>query len=116
MFAPFLIAITIIGSYFLTRFWMRDVVINVVTETYNKTLNVNRTKHLTDDEKVILKILIENKSEMVQSDLVKESKLPKHKITRILDRMENYEIVSREKYGITNIIRLNCEVESIDNS
>jgi uncharacterized membrane protein len=114
MLTPFLLAITIIGSYFLTKLWMKDIIINVVTETYEKTATINRTKYLTSEEKMVLNIIIKNQPEMLQSDLVKESKLPKHKITRMLDRFEQYDLVTREKYGITNMIRLKIHVEPLD--
>lgn len=112
--APFLLAITILGSYFLTKIWMKDVIINIVTETYDKTATVNRTNYLTSEEKKVLNILIRNQPEMIQSDLVKESKLPKHKITRLLDRFEQYDLVTREKYGITNIIHVKKNLETLD--
>ena len=109
--APFLLAITILGSYFLTKMWMKDVIINVVSETYKKTATIDRTKNLTPEEKMVFDILISNQPSMIQSDLVKESRLPKHKITRILDRFEQYDLVSREKYGITNIIHIRAEIK-----
>ncbi len=114
MLAPFLLAITILGSYFLTKLWMKDVIINVVTETYEKTATISRTKYLTSEEKMVLNILIKNQPEMIQSDLVKESKLPKHKIIRVLDRFEQYDLITREKYGITNIIHLKTNIETLD--
>jgi uncharacterized membrane protein len=114
LLAPFLLTITIIGSYALTRLWLRDVIINVVTETYEKNIKIDRTKYLTSEEKMVLNIIIKNQPDMIQSDLVKESKLSKYKITRILDRFEHLELVRREKYGITNIIHLLIKLDPLE--
>jgi uncharacterized membrane protein len=43
---------------------------------------------------------------MYQSDLVKETKLTKVKITRILDKMEAKKIIKRQRRGMTNIVFL----------
>ncbi len=92
--------------------WMREVIINTATETYDKKFTANKIKYLRKEEKNILDILIKNKPEMVQSDLVKISNMPPYKITRILNTFENLEIIKREKLGVTNVIHLIIEIEN----
>jgi uncharacterized membrane protein len=106
LLTPFLLTITIFGSYILTKLWVKDIIINIVSETYEKKATSHKIKILTEDEKKVLKILIENKSEILQSDLVKKSNISKYKITRILNGFEQSNFIKREKYGITNIIHL----------
>ena len=109
--APFLLVITIIGSYTLTKLWVKDVIINIITETNKKTRDINKIDYLSEEEKMILKILIDNNPEMIQSDLVIKSNLTKYKVTRILNKFEKMKIVKREKYGITNIIQLLIDID-----
>jgi uncharacterized membrane protein len=85
---------------------MRDVIINVVSETVERKRVTSKLKYLSDEEKTALKIMLENKSEILQSDLVLKSGLSKYKITRMLGRFEGMELVRREKYGITNVVHL----------
>ena len=61
---------------------------------------------LDEEEKKIYELLKFNKGSMYQSDLVKEMGFTKVKTTRILDRMENHEILERKRRGMTNIIVL----------
>ena len=110
--APFLLTITVVGSYTLTKAWMKDVIINIVTETSKKYRSTNKLSFLSEEEKTLLKILIDNKPEMLQSDLVVKSNLTKYKVTRVLNKLEQMELVRREKYGITNIVQLLIDVDS----
>jgi uncharacterized membrane protein len=110
--APFLLTITVVGSYILTKAWMKDVIINIITETSKKHRSTNKLSFLSEEEKTLLKILINNKPEMLQSDLVVKSNLTKYKVTRILNKLEQMELVRREKFGITNIVQLLIEVDS----
>ena len=110
--APFLLTITVIGSYILTKAWMKDVIINIVSETSKKYRSTNKLSFLSEEEKTLMKILIDNKPEMLQSDLVVKSNLTKYKVTRILNKLEHLELVRREKFGITNIIQLLIDVDS----
>ena len=110
--APFLLTITVIGSYILTKAWMKDVIINIVTETSKKYKSTNKLNFLSEEEKRLLKILIDNKPEMLQSDLVVKSNLTKYKVTRVLNKLEQMELVRREKFGITNIVQLLIDVDS----
>jgi uncharacterized membrane protein len=103
---PSLLTLATFFSYFLTRTWMKDVVINVVSDTYDKKLVTGRLKHLSNEEKRVLDIIIKYKPDILQSDLVKESGLNSYKITRILNRFEESELIKKERAGITNVIYL----------
>ncbi len=113
LLTPFLLGISIAGTYLVSKVWVKNVVINVMKDNYDKQYISNRMKHLSDEEKNILSIMISKKPEILQSELVKESKLSAYKVTRILNRFEERELIRREKHGITNIIYLLFDPESI---
>lgn len=50
--------------------------------------------------------LLEEKGSMYQSDLVKETGYSKVKLTRILDKMEQKDILEKKRRGMTNIVVL----------
>jgi uncharacterized membrane protein len=61
---------------------------------------------LDKEEERIYDLLVAKENSMYQSDLVKETKLTKVKITRILDKMEAKKIIKRQRRGMTNIVFL----------
>ena len=58
------------------------------------------------DEKIVIKELEGNNGELTQSDLVKNTKLSKVKVHRIIKRLESLGIISKYPYGVTNKIKL----------
>ncbi|MFA5259464.1 MAG: MarR family transcriptional regulator [Candidatus Pacearchaeota archaeon] len=61
---------------------------------------------LNSDEKIIMNLLLENKGNMFQSDIIEKTKLNKVKITRILDSLEAQNLIERKRRGMTNIVVL----------
>ncbi len=61
---------------------------------------------LRPEEKKILLELINTKGEILQNELVLKSGLTKVKITRILSGLEKKRLISKERYGLTNKIKL----------
>lgn len=62
-------------------------------------------KELNKEEKIVLKIIIENKA-IFQADLIEKTGFNKAKVTRIIDKLENKGIVERKRRGMTNIVVL----------
>jgi hypothetical protein len=58
------------------------------------------------DEKKIISLLKENNNVLTQSQIVKESRLSKVKIHRIILKLQSNNIIEKFKYGQTNKIRL----------
>ena len=58
------------------------------------------------DEKVIVKIVIDEGGTMFQSQLVEKSGFSKSKVSLILDRLEARRILERKRRGMTNVIVL----------
>ena len=63
------------------------------------------TSSLAKEEKEILKI-VQTEGAIFQSDLIEKTKFGKAKITRILDKLENRDIIERKRRGLTNIVVL----------
>lgn len=61
---------------------------------------------LEGDERKIVKIIMENKGEILQNELVNTLNFPKAKVSRILMNLERRKIIIKKKYGLTNHISL----------
>lgn len=61
---------------------------------------------LMPEEKLLIKLLEETGGEVTQSELVKRSKLSKLKVSRVIQRLESLNVVSKYPYGVTNKIVL----------
>ncbi len=62
---------------------------------------------LNSEEKKVFYFIKENKDKVVyQSNIVKHFNFPKSKISRILDKLEQTDIIERKRRGMTNIILL----------
>lgn len=73
----------------------------------NKKENFDEIKKtLTDNEIKIFDILVKNNGVILQSELVKESKLSKVNITRALEKLQNKKIIIKQRFGMTNKIFL----------
>lgn len=88
-----------IGAYLL--FIPRQVIENIKKQF--KAVDLSK---FNDDEKRIYEIAKSKGGSVFQTDLIKETGFSKVKITRILDRLENDEILERKRRGMTNIIVL----------
>ena len=104
---PFVIGTTLLGSYIISRIWMKDVMITTSISEKNGTVIKNsKIKFLSDDEKHLFKLIMDHDDEIYQNDLVQLSGLPKYTVSRILSRFESYGIIRKERYGMTNRIWL----------
>jgi len=61
---------------------------------------------LRGDERKVFSELIESDGEMLQNALVLKSGFSKVKMTRILSGLENKHLIVKERYGLTNKIKL----------
>ena len=62
---------------------------------------------LDGDKRRVFSEIVESGGEMLQSDLHTQTEFPKAKITRILDYLENKELIIRKSHGMTNKIVIN---------
>ena len=54
---------------------------------------------LTDDQKLLLKIILENEGKITQKELIERTQFTKSKISRNLFPLEEYGLIQREKWG-----------------
>jgi len=97
LFAPLLygialIALAIGGAIALLFQWKVDKI------QLEKVISI-----LPDDEKKVLKIIIDKKS-ISQTDLKYLSELSKVKVSRVVSKLEQRKIIEKKPYGNTNLI------------
>ena len=54
---------------------------------------------LTDEQKLILKIVLNNEGKITQKELIKQTQFTKSKISRNLFPLEEYGLIKKEKWG-----------------
>jgi len=107
---PFLLALTILGIYNFLRTVKTPVIIKVVGEHPLGIEGIHeKLKVLSDDEKLIISAVTKNEGKILQKELTSITKLPGYKVSRIINRLEGLGVITREKYGMTNIIHLKFE-------
>jgi uncharacterized membrane protein len=67
---------------------------------------------LSEEEKKILRKLIESEGKATQSTLAKQTGLDKVKVSRIVSSFEAKELIQKKKNGITNQIELSDELKA----
>ena len=61
---------------------------------------------LGKDEASVIKVILDNKGEVPQAEIVRKTGLPKVKVFRVLHSLKNRGIVTKEQNKKVNIIRL----------
>lgn len=63
-------------------------------------------KTLNEDEKKVYETVYRADGVIFQSELVKETELPKAKVSRILDKLESKGLLERRRKGLNNLVLL----------
>lgn len=101
--------VLIIGLFFIFSKENEKVIVKRVkplAELAPKRFNKESLEGLNNEEKIIMNLLLENKGNMLQSDIVKSTNLNKVKVTRILDSLEAQGLIERKRRGMTNIVMI----------
>lgn len=61
---------------------------------------------LTEDERRLYEIIEAAGGEVLQMKLVSSGEFSKSKVTRLLDKLEDRDLIKRERHGMTNMVRL----------
>ena len=69
--------------------------------SYDKILPLLKT-----DEKLVIKALRDNNGEMQQNKLAVKLGVSRVKATRILYRLEQKNLITKSRHGLTNMVRL----------
>ena len=95
------VAFLMLGTGLYMLFFLKHSVSDMKKEFRNVDL-----KKLNEDEKKIYGIIKSKEGSAYQTDLIKETGYTKVKITRILDRLEQKDVLERKRRGMTNLIVL----------
>lgn len=102
--AALIALIVIIGLFFVFSKEEKQIVVKKIREKQvKKTIDFSK---LNNEEKKIMKIVIESQGTIFQSELVEKSGFDKVKVTRILDRLEGKQLIERKRRGMTNVVVL----------
>jgi ribosomal protein S20 len=66
---------------------------------------------LTGDERTMFKTIMDSGGEALQKDLMQRTKMSNAKVSRVLDRLVEKGVVSKERHGSTNRIRIAFEFD-----
>jgi uncharacterized membrane protein len=64
---------------------------------------------LTGDERIMFKAIMDSGGEALQKDLILRTKMSNAKVSRLLDRLEEKGVATKERHGSTNKIRIKLE-------
>ena len=64
---------------------------------------------LSGDERAMFKAIMDSGGEALQKDLIPRTKMSDAKVSRVLDRLEEKGVISKERYGMTNKVRIDIE-------
>ncbi len=90
-----------------------------ISEKYEKKIDkihkdMSQTLRFLDvEERKIIKSLIDNKGKDTQTNIVKNTGLSRVKVSRIINRLEQREIIKKIPNGMTNTVDLNDELKKI---
>jgi len=71
-----------------------------------KQVNERDTTKWDAEEKTVYELVQKHDGGMYQSDILKEVDWSKSKLTRVLDKLEQRDVVERKRRGMTNLVVL----------
>ena len=66
---------------------------------------------LTGDERRMFKAIMDAGGEALQKDLIVDTKMSNSKVTRVLDRLMEKGVITKERHGSTNRVRISFDEE-----
>ncbi len=64
---------------------------------------------LTGDERIMFKAIMDAGGTALQKDLIKSTKMSNAKVSRVLDRLHEKGVISKERHGSTNKVGISVE-------
>lgn len=61
---------------------------------------------LSGDERTMFKAVMDSGGEALQKDLIQRTKMSNAKVSRVLEKLEQKGVVSKERYGSTNKVKI----------
>ena len=66
---------------------------------------------LTGDERTMFRTIMDSGGEALQKDLIQRTKMSNAKVSRVLDRLVEKGVISKERHGSTNKVRIAFDFE-----
>ena len=66
---------------------------------------------LTGDERRMFKAIMDSGGKALQKDLIKSTKMSNAKVSRVLDRLQEKGVITKERHGSTNMIKISVQRE-----
>jgi uncharacterized membrane protein len=64
---------------------------------------------LTGDERIMFKVIMDAGGAALQKDLIKSTKMSNAKVSRVLDRLQEKGVITKERHGSTNRVKISVE-------
>jgi uncharacterized membrane protein len=64
---------------------------------------------LVGDERSLFRAIIDSNGEALQKDLIVRTKMSHAKVSRVIDRLEQKGVITKERFGATNKVRIKIE-------
>ncbi|HUV62217.1 MAG TPA: hypothetical protein VMW71_08680 [Thermoplasmata archaeon] len=64
---------------------------------------------LTGDERIMFKAVMDAGGAALQKDLIKSTKMSNAKVSRVLDRLQEKGVITKERHGSTNRVKISVE-------
>lgn len=64
---------------------------------------------LSGDERIMYKALMDSNGEALQKDLIQRTKMSNAKVSRLLDKLVEKDIIVKERFGATNRVRIKLD-------
>ena len=101
-----LMGLLVAVGLFITFFMKENLRLHKKEPQLSKEELNHKIENLDEEEKKIIQIVLREEGSVYQSDLIKETKLSKVRVSRLLDRLEGKSLIERKRRGMTNIIIL----------
>ena len=82
---------------------------NAVPEHSDKNDGHLVLRLLSGDERTVFRAITDAGGEMYQKDIVTQTKMSDAKVSRVLDRLEEKGVITKERCGMTNKVRIEIE-------
>ncbi|MBU0460353.1 MAG: MarR family transcriptional regulator [Nanoarchaeota archaeon] len=101
-----LMGLLVVVGLFISFLMKEDLRLHKKETKLSKEELNSKIENLDEEEKKIMQIVLREDGSIYQSDLIKETKLSKVKVSRLLDRLEGKGLIERKRRGMTNVIIL----------
>jgi uncharacterized membrane protein len=81
----------------------------IPSEEAAATRNYLVLRLLTGDERTMFKAIMDSSGQALQKDLISQTKMSNAKVSRVLDRLLQKGVITKERFGATNRIKIKPE-------